>query len=298
MIKSVREYLRVVLEPDRHGNVRVFFRVGHGRRIRMRERLGTEEFDQRYHELMRQHATRALKRKPPRSAATPNTLRWLGAQYTTSAEFGQLDARTQHVTKLILESIYLEPIAPDAKEAFGDCPLAKFGARAVGIVRDRKKATPEAANNRLKRLRAMFAWAMLPTNVALGVLANPARDVPKLKPKRKGGFPVWKAEDLDKFEARHPIGSKARLALALLMFTGARRSDVVRLGKPMVRDGILTWLPRKGRNSEDPVEVSIPIIPDLRAILEATPVFGTTTWLVTQYGRAFTAEGFGNKMAD
>jgi hypothetical protein len=46
------------------------------------------------------------------------------------------------------------------------------------------------------------------------------------------------------------------------------------------------------------VEVSIPIIPDLRAILEATPVFGTTTWLVTQYGRAFTAEGFGNKMAD
>jgi hypothetical protein len=54
-------------------------------------------------------------------------------------------------------------------------------------------------------------------------LTNPARDVPKLKPKRKGGFPRWKPADLDKFETCYPIGSKARLALALLMFTGARR---------------------------------------------------------------------------
>jgi integrase len=67
----------------------------------------------------------------------------------------------------------------------------------------------------------------------------------------------------------------------------------------MVRDGILTWLPHKGRNLEEPVEVSIPIIPELRAAIDdATPLVGTTTYLVTQYGRAFTAEGFGNKMAD
>jgi hypothetical protein len=46
------------------------------------------------------------------------------------------------------------------------------------------------------------------------------------------------------------------------------------------------------------VEVSIPIIPDLRATIDATPVVGATTYLVTQYGRAFTVEGFGNKMAD
>jgi hypothetical protein len=63
----------------------------------------------------------------------------------------------------------------------------------------------------------------------LGITANPARDVIKLKPKRKGGFPRWKPADPDKFEARFPTGRKARLALALLMFTGARRSDLVRL---------------------------------------------------------------------
>ena len=275
--------------------MRYYFRVGRGPRIRIPETPGSEEFCERYHELMRQHVAGELKAQ--RGAPTTGTLRWVGVQYTSSAEFKQLDPRTQHVTRLILEIIYCEPIAPGAKETFGDCPIARFGVKAVGILIDRKAATPEAANGRLKRLRAMFRWAMLPRNLHLGVRANPARDVPKLKPKRKGGFPRWKPSDVDQFEARHPIGTKARLELALLMYTGARRSDVVRLGWPMVRDGILSWVQHKGRNNQ-PVEVTIPMLPELRSIIEATPIVGTNTFLVTQYGRPFTAEGFGNKMAD
>ena len=176
--------------------------------------------------------------------------------------------------------------------------LSEFGPQHVGVIRDRKKAAPAAANNRLKRLRTMFRWAMQPERKHLGVTTNPARDVDKLKSKRKGGFPVWKPADLDKFEAHHRIGSKARLGLALLMFTGARRSDVVRFGPPMVRDGWLTWLAHKGRNAEEPMEQSLPIVDDLKAIIDATPIVGATTWLVTHYGRRFSAEGFGNRMAD
>jgi hypothetical protein len=124
MIKSLRDYRHVVRDRNRHGKERYYFRAGHGRRIRIHEPLATEGFELRYHELMRQHEANAIKRKPARGTATPNTLRWLGTQYTTSAEFGQLSPRTQHVTKLILESIYLEPIAPDAKEVFADCPVS------------------------------------------------------------------------------------------------------------------------------------------------------------------------------
>jgi hypothetical protein len=58
----------------------------------------------------------------------------------------------------------------------------------------------------------------------------------------------------------------ARLALALLMFTGARRSEEVRLGSH-VHDGSLSWVPYKGRNKE-PVEISIPILPELRSVIE------------------------------
>ena len=82
------------------------------------------------------------------------------------------------------------------------------------------------------------------------------------------------------------------------MFSGARRSDVVQLGWPMVRDGVLSWVQHKGRNSENPVETTIPMLPELRSVIEATPIVGATTFLVTQYGRPFTAEGFGNKMAE
>lgn len=108
---------------------------------------------------------------------------------------------------------------------------------------------------------------------------------------------MWTPEDLDKFEARHPIGTKARLALAFLVYTGARRSDAVRLGWHMVRDGFLTWVQHKGRNTQ-PVEVTIEMLPELRSIIEATPIVGTATFLVTEHGRPFTAEGFGNKMAE
>jgi hypothetical protein len=38
-------------------------------------------------------------------------------------------------------------------------------------------------------------------------------------------------EEVRQFEDRHSIGTKARLALALLLFTGQRRSDITRFGR-------------------------------------------------------------------
>ena len=43
---------------------------------------------------------------------------------------------------------------------------------------------------------------------------------------------AWTDAEIAEYEARHPIGSKARLALALLLYTGQRRSDVVTMGRP------------------------------------------------------------------
>lgn len=165
-------------DTDRHGNVRTWFWRGKGhKKCRVRVKRGSSEFDALYHEWLRR--TEAGESKPaPRDAPKPHTLRWLGVQYSSSTEFDQLDPRTQYVSRRILESIYLEPIAPSAKETFGDCPIAHFGAKAVGIVRDRKKVHPEAANNRLKRLRAMFRWAMLPAQADLGIPQIPLEMCP------------------------------------------------------------------------------------------------------------------------
>ncbi len=83
------------------------------------------------------------------------------------------------------------------------------------------------------------------------------------------------------------------LALALLLFTGQRRSDVVRFGRQHVRDGWLTFTQAKNQNRK-PVTLSIPVLPELQAVLDATPSTNMT-FLVTQFGKPFTSNGFGNR---
>src|SRR3712207_8216643 len=54
---------------------------------------------------------------------------------------------------------------------------------------------------------------------------------------RSPGLPSWSDEEIAAYEARWPLGTKQRLALALLLYTGQRRSDVVRMGRQHLRDG-------------------------------------------------------------
>jgi integrase len=122
--------------------------------------------------------------------------------------------------------------------------------------------------------------------------ANPARDVEYVA-KGSEGWHSWTPDELTKFEERHAIGTKARLALALLMYTGACRADVVKLGKGNVRDGWIEFSQHKTS-----VAVELPMLPALQEIIDATPVVGATTYLVTQYGKPFTAAGFGNWFRD
>ena len=59
---------------------------------------------------------------------------------------------------------------------------------------------------------------------------DPTRDVKAIRVK-SDGFHSWTDAEIAQFEERHAVGTKARLALALLLYTGQRRSDVVTMGK-------------------------------------------------------------------
>jgi integrase len=85
---------------------------------------------------------------------------------------------------------------------------------------------------------------------------NPVLAVKGVKIKSKG-HRTWTDEEIAAFEAHYPIGTEARLAFALLLYTGQRRSDVVRMGRQHVKDGVLTIAQKKGGET---VEVSIPIL--------------------------------------
>jgi integrase len=222
----------------------------------------------------------------------PGTYRWLCVAYFRSkGDFLQLDPRTQRLRRAVLEATFDEPIAPGSKLAFADVLLDRMTAKAVKVLRDRKASLPEAAHDRVKAIRRVFAWGVEQELVE----KNPARDVPYLR-SGSTGHHTWTPEEAEQFEARHPVGTKARLAMALLLYTGVRRSDVILLGKQHVRQGWLTFTVQKNRKRK-PVTVEIPLLPVLQQIIDASPT-GPMTYLMTEQGKPFSLNGFGNWFRD
>ena len=116
---------------------------------------------------------------------------------------------------------------------------------------------------------------------------NPTTGTKRIK-SRTDGFHTWTEEEIAQFEAVHPVGGKARLALALLLYTPQRRSDVVGIGRQHIRNGVLHIKQKKTGAS-----LAIPVHPELARIIAATPS-GNLTLLTTSFGKTFTAAGFGN----
>jgi len=265
-------------DTDRHGNVRLYVRRPGMKKVRLRQTPGTPEFIEEYRDALAGRLKSATGKAAARAPAGKGTLRWLCEQYFRSAEFKGLEARTQRVRRLILDG---------ACERDGDKPYALLEPRHVRRRRDEKAEAPEAANSLIKALRQVFAFAV-ENDLAE---RNPAKDVPYLRSGSEG-FHSWSIEEVLQFEDRHEIGSKARLALALLLYTGQRRSDVVSFGRQHVKEGWLTFTQVKNRKRK-PITLSIPVRPELKAIIDATPS-GNLTYLVTAFGKPFTANGFGN----
>lgn len=271
-IRYVREYRDGRLYFQRHRR---------GRKVRIKADRDAPEFFAEYQRLLTEHqpAVTALSRHPQ-----AGTWRWLCVEYFKSPAYKRLDPRTQRVRRGVLEHTFDEPVRPGAEMTFAAVRVVDLTTKALRVLRDRKAGLPEAGNNRVKAIRAVFRWAMEEEHV----ITNPARDLTRIRTDGSG-WHSWEVEEVRRYETRHPVGSKARLALALLMYTGVRRSDVVLLGRQHVREGWLKFTAHKNR-----VVVEIPILPELQRIIDASPV-GDLTFLVNDYGRPFTVAGFGNR---
>jgi integrase len=289
---GIRVYRFVVEDVDRHGNVRVYFRRKGQRKIRLSETPGTDAFDQEYQRAFRSETKAAPARG--NDAVMPGTMRWLCQQYYGSAAFQSLAGSTRNVRRGILDEIC---------QRAGEFRYALMEPPHVAKLRDEKAAFPHAANNRVKALRQLFAWAMLPEYGY--AKKNPARDVGRLRGTNPDGIRAWTEADALHYEARHPIGTKARLAFDLLLYTGVRRSDVVRLGPQMerwftetlpngktVETQKLVFTETKGGSRIVKMH-ELPILPPLRESIDAT-LTGHLVYLVTAFGKPHSAKAFGN----
>jgi len=278
-------------DTDRHGNVRLYVRR-YGSKIRITEPKGSPDFARAYSAALDSLETKTgHKVAGHRQAAPKGTLGWLAAQYFASQRFQALDAKSQTTRRLVIEGCLREPRAKGSSSLMSACPINKVTDGAVMMLMDRKAEHPGAANNRKKYISAMFGWAVKAKHMP----ANPARDAERVS-YASGGFHTWTVDEVRQFQERHPVGTKARLALSLLLYVGVRRGDVVQLGRQHVKDGWLRFVPSKTRYKRLTVSEK-PILPVLANVINASPV-GDLTFLVTGYGRPFTAAGFGNWFRD
>lgn len=279
-------------QRTRHDKVVHYFRKrGLESKIRLHGKPGDAEFMAAYHaclagQALPQRQAPSIKQIVP--VTDRKSLRWLCQQYLTSRHFQALDVKTRRPRTSILNQLCELPISDTNRKKMGEAPFDELHSKAIRRIRDRKAETPEAANNWLKAVKALFKWAVEEEYCA----SNPAKDVPKIRV-ATDGFHTWTVEEVEQFEAAYPIGTTQRLGLALLLYTGCRRADVVTFGPQHIKDGWLTYTQDKNKGT-NPVTLSLPVLPVLAEIIAATPS-GHLTFLVSQYGKPYTVEGFGKR---
>jgi integrase len=254
---------------DRHGKLRSYFRRAGFKRVPLPGLPGSAEFMEAYGAALAGEAGRlevGARRIIP-GTATATVLAYLG-----STRFALLAPDTRTVRASILQRL--------AKE-HGDKRVALLQRDHVQWMLDAKAATPGAARNFLTAMRVLMRFAM-----DAGLRAdNPTVGITSVKV-RSDGWHTWTEDEIAAFEATHPIGSMARLALALLLYTAQRRSDIVRMGRQHVRNGSI-----QVRQHKTGTELSIPIHPALQAVLDGTPS-EQLTFLTMSGGKPFTPAGF------
>jgi integrase len=297
---------------DRHGNLRRYFRkripgTTKYRKVRLREQPGTSEF---YEEFAAAMAGQPYVRvgETPRPApprVVEKSLRWLVEKYyRESIEFRSYDEETKKTRRRILNALCNELVSEADSREIGDLPC-DVPEDKIRVLVNRKAITSiDSARMRLKALRKLSEWAASTTPKLMAV--NVAKNIPLPKRIETGGHHTWTLEEIDRYIARHPIGTKAHLALMLFLLLGQRISDIARLGKQHIRRAEhitpklreihpgrwLAFRQHKNRNKK-PVDLVIPILPQLEAALAVSPV-GRLTFLETAFKQPYTTKGLGN----
>ncbi len=224
----------------------------------------------------------ALEGVPP-AAKVPkaHTLAWALNRYRSSSSWATLSTATRRQR----ENVFRNTI-----HTAGTVLLRSITSETIRAARERRAHTPHAANNFLKAMRGFFGWAVDEKLVTI----DPTEGVTLLSGKNDAdGFRTWSQEELDRFEARWPIGTRERLAFDLLLYTGLRRGDAVRVGRPHVRDGVLTIRAEKHRQGKPGEQITLPVLAPLAASIAATET-GDLTYLITDTGQPWVKESFGN----
>ena len=280
-----RRYPNVTSFKDRHGKVRWRWRKTGHKTYNFKNPPDTPGFREELEGCDRGAPIRAGEGR-----CVPQSVNDLVSRYYQSADFNSGGSDDQQRRRLLIESFRLE---------FGDNLVANCGfehIEAILIARSRKRVEGKrtvggkvAAQNLRKQLRRLFAYAKR----LHWIPANPVDDAGKIKADRTGGYHTWTEGEIAQYQARHPLGTRARLAMEIILWTGQRRGDARLFGPQHLKRGKLNY--QQGKTGKD---LWLPAAPQLLEAIEAMQRVGFSTFLVTDFGKPFSRAGFGNKMRE
>lgn len=288
---------------DRHGRQRYYYRRA-GRRFPLPGRPGKTEFMAAY-----EAASAEFSSAPSLRAydVAPGTFDALAVAYYRSPNFLGLGADTQttyrreidrwredHGKKRVVH-LQRQHIRDQMAARYYGLSLAEY----QRLVAERQTPKfdpenetggPESANNLLRVVRVLCSFAV--DDDPPWRRDNPALGIKKFK-MRGEGFVPWSEQDIAKYLKYWPAGSRQRLALLLLLYTGQRRSDVILMGRQHQRGDTI-----RVRQSKTGAQLVIPMHPDLKSVLNKLPKDGLA-FLTTQYGKPFKdGASFGNQFRE
>lgn len=264
---------------DRHGKERFRYRKG-GKSKQLPGPLHSPAFKQALAE-----ARKGIEREPA-YRFVPGSFDELISLYYQSPKFLSTSETRQRISRGILEAFradygrdlvsncragHIEAILLDKKEKRAE------GKRTVG--------GPEAARALHKQLKRLFRHAMKLEwiHANLAELADSAGG-------RRGTRHTWTEAQIAQYRAHHLLGTKARLALEIILWTGQRRGDACSLGPQHIKGARIEWIAGKGNKA-----MILPLAPQLKTAIAAMPTVGIKTLLVTEWGKPYSKDGFGNR---
>lgn len=258
---------------DRHEKWHLRYRAKGRPTVYLKTRPGQDGW---LDELERARAGEPEKHVRTSAKTKPGTISALIAVYYGTPDFTGLADSSRRTYRNMLERF---------REVHGQKQVATLTRAHIKAIIGAMSETPAAANNLLDRLRVLMKLAMDDE----WRTDDPTYRVKGFK-LRGDGFHTWSEEDIEQYCAFHPPGSSARLAMGLMLFTGQRRSDMVKMGWQHVTGDRIRVTQQKGDEM-----LSIPLHTELAKLLALAPKTDLH-FLLTQFGKPFTANGFGNRM--
>jgi len=245
-LRFVHEY------RDRHGKVRRYFRRPGMPHVPLPGEVGSPEFMSAYESAI---GGQPVER---RSRFGDGSLGALVTEFYKSTEFKNLKPSSQRVYRVVLGAL----AASHGHRMVRDMQTH----HARKLIQDIGERRPGMANLTRKMLRVVMGYAVALNWRKDNPITAGRSGVPTYK---LGKVHTWTDEQLNAFEVRWPLGTRERLAYALLLFTTQRGGDVVRMRRSDIKGGVIKLVQQK-----TDAELSIPLHPALLRALRAGPANG------------------------